>query len=64
APVEAPAAPAASGGTYTVQPGDTLGNIAAQLGVAGGWQALHAANADTVSNPNLIFVGQVLQLPA
>ncbi|WP_376766144.1 transglycosylase family protein [Arthrobacter mobilis] len=64
APVQAPAAPAVSGDTYTVQAGDTLGTIAAKLGIADGWQALHAANAGTVANPNLIFVGQVLQLPA
>ncbi|MCG2621888.1 LysM peptidoglycan-binding domain-containing protein [Arthrobacter sp. I2-34] len=60
----APAAPATSGATYTVQGGDTLGSIAANLGVAGGWEALHSANAGTVTDPNLIFVGQVLQLPA
>jgi nucleoid-associated protein YgaU len=70
APVaEAPAAPAqaqvaVSGETYSVQAGDTLNTIATELGIEGGWQALHAANADTVSNPNLIFVDQVLQLPA
>jgi nucleoid-associated protein YgaU len=70
APVaEAPAAPAqaqvaVSGETYSVQAGDTLNTIATELGIEGGWQALHAANADTISNPNLIFVDQVLQLPA
>lgn len=64
APAPAPAVAPVSGETYTVQAGDTLNTIASKLGVAGGWQALHAANADTVSNPNLIFVDQVLQLPA
>jgi nucleoid-associated protein YgaU len=67
APAPAPAAvqaPAVSGETYTVQPGDTLGKIAQSLGLQGGWQELFAANADTVSDPNLIFVDQVLQLPA
>jgi nucleoid-associated protein YgaU len=65
APVEAPAAPVSvSGATYTVQSGDTLANIAASLGVSGGWQQLAGANSGTVSNPNLIFPGQVLQLPA
>ncbi|EMY32166.1 transglycosylase, partial [Arthrobacter crystallopoietes BAB-32] len=69
APVQAAPAPvqaevAVSGETYTVQAGDTLNTIATELGLEGGWQALHAANADTVSNPNLIFVDQVLQLPA
>lgn len=55
---------AVSGETYTVQAGDTLSKIAAKLGVQGGWQALGDANADTIDNVNMIFVGQVLQLPA
>lgn len=63
--VEAPvAAPALSGDTYTIQSGDTLGTIAEKLGVVGGWQALFAANADTVIHADLIFTGGVLQLPA
>ena len=62
--VSAPApAPAATGGTYTVQAGDTLGRIASQQGVAGGSQALYAANDDQLSSPDRIAVGQVLQLP-
>ncbi|WP_104168711.1 transglycosylase family protein [Arthrobacter sp. SX1312] len=66
APVQAPAvAPVAlSGQTYTIQSGDTLSTIAAKLGVNGGWQALFAANTDTVIHADLIFTGQVLQLPA
>jgi nucleoid-associated protein YgaU len=55
---------AVSGETYTIQAGDTLSKIAAKLGVQGGWQALADANADTIDDVNLIFVGQVLQLPA
>jgi nucleoid-associated protein YgaU len=47
-----------------VASGDTLGTIASKLGVAGGWYRLQAANAATVPNANLIFPGQVLQLPA
>jgi resuscitation-promoting factor RpfA len=66
APVHArhAAAIAVSGETYTVQDGDTLSKIADKLGIHGGWQHLADANADTISNPNLVFVGQVLQLPA
>ncbi|MFC7849998.1 transglycosylase family protein [Arthrobacter sp. NPDC057388] len=66
APVQArhAAAIAVSGETYTVQEGDTLSKIADKLGIHGGWQHLADANADTISNPNLVFVGQVLQLPA
>ena len=58
------AAIAVSGETYTVQDGDTLSKIADKLGIHGGWQHLADANADTISNQNLVFVGQVLQLPA
>ena len=67
APVaQAPAvqAPALSGETYTIQSGDTLSSIANKLGIAGGWQALFAANSDTVIHADLIFTGNVLQLPA
>jgi resuscitation-promoting factor RpfA len=58
------AAPAVSGKTVTVKAGDTLSELAAQLGVKGGWQALYRANTSIVKNPNLIYVGQVLRLPA
>jgi nucleoid-associated protein YgaU len=58
----APAPAAAGGGTYTVQAGDTLGRTASVQSVAGGWQALVAAN-DQLSDPDRISVGQVLQLP-
>ena len=72
--VEAPAAPVAeaptvvtpkvAAGTYTVHPGDTLSLIAAKLGVAGGYQAIADANTDIVYNVDLIFPGQVLNIPA
>ena len=55
---------ATSGKTYTVVSGDTLATIATKVGVAAGWQKLAAANTTTVTDPNLIFPGQVLQLPA
>jgi nucleoid-associated protein YgaU len=51
----------ADGGEYTVQAGDTLGRIADAQGLS--WRALWRANADEVSDPNVIFVGQVLDLP-
>jgi resuscitation-promoting factor RpfA len=74
APQAAPkaAAPAArhaatvplSGETYTVQSGDTLSKVASKLNIAGGWQQLADANTATISNPDLVFPGQVLNLPA
>ena len=63
APAPAAAAPASSstassGDTYTVRRGDTLAKIAAAHGTT--WRTLHALNADTVRNPNAIYVGQRL----
>jgi transglycosylase family protein len=66
APV-APAGPAvstAAGTSYTVKAGDTLALIAQRQGVPGGWEGIYQANKGTISNPNLIFVGQVITLPA
>ena len=57
-------APAASGKTVTVKLGDTLSELAQSLGVKGGWQALYQANTSLVKDPNLIYVGQVLSIPA
>lgn len=45
---------------YTVQPGDTLTRIAARFGTTVG--AIVEANG--LTNPNLIYVGQVLVIPA
>ncbi|MBS4946061.1 MAG: transglycosylase family protein [Rothia mucilaginosa] len=65
APAAAPvAAPKAAAGTYTVVPGDSLSLIASKLGVAGGYQAIAAANTDIIYNVDLIFPGQVLNIPA
>ena len=61
-----PSTPAVSttGTPYTVQAGDTLVLIAQRQGVKGGWEAIYQANKGTISNPNLIFPGQVITLPA
>ena len=47
-------------GTYTVKSGDSMSSIATAKGVT--LAALEAANPQ-VTNPNLIQVGQVLNLP-
>ncbi|MEO6956476.1 MAG: transglycosylase family protein [Antricoccus sp.] len=62
--VAAPAAsaPAATGGSYTVTAGDTLSKIAQSNGIAG-WESIYAANSGTIANPNMIYVGQVINLP-
>jgi LysM repeat protein len=72
APAKAKAAPQAkpstsaasvpSGGTVTVASGDTLSRIASEHGVNGGWKALKAANPG-LGNPNVLSVGEVLQMP-
>ena len=49
---------------YTIQPGDSLSDIAAALGVRGGWQALYAANRKAIGpDPDVIHPGTVLLLP-
>jgi len=48
---------------YTVVPGDSLSAIAISVGLEGGFQVLFNANANVLSNPNLIEVGEVLQIP-
>jgi nucleoid-associated protein YgaU len=60
-------------GTYTVERGDSLWKITAQLLGAGAsvddisraWPVLYEANRGVIGgNPSLIFSGQVLQVPA
>lgn len=59
APAAAPAAAApSSGGNYTVRSGDTLSRIAAANGTT--WQQLWERNRGTLSNPNVLRVGQTL----
>jgi nucleoid-associated protein YgaU len=67
-----PAPPAGEGRTYTVQAGDSLSRIAQQqLGDAGRYQEIFAlnegvaqANGGALTNPSVLRVGWVLQLPA
>lgn len=54
---------AAPGSKYTIKVGDTLGEIAAEHNVEGGWKELWELNRSLVgSNPNLIFPGEKLRL--
>ena len=50
--------------TYTVKSGDSLSKIAKrELGDATKWRAIYEANRDKIDNPDLIYPGQVLNLP-
>lgn len=50
---------------YTVQPGDTLSSIAQRFyGNPADWQPLYQLNRSVVQNPNLIYRGEVLDVPA
>jgi peptidoglycan endopeptidase LytE len=56
-----PVTPVPVGGTYTVQKGDTLRKIATRIGVT--VNDILAVNPQ-ITNLSLIFVGQVINLPA
>ena len=58
----APAPVAKNGADYTVVAGDTLSKIAAREQVPGGWQAIYQRNTDVLSNPNVLRIGQQLDL--
>ena len=50
---------------YTVKSGDTLSKIAEQFyGSGAKWEKVYEANRDTVKNPNYIFIGLKLNIPA
>ncbi len=60
-----PAEEPAEGITYVVAAGDSLWKIAQEkLGSGARWDEIYEANRDTVSDPNLIFIGQILAIPA
>lgn len=57
-------AKAAAPRTYTVLAGDNLSKIAKKFyGDANKWKKIFEANKDTIKNPDLIKVGQVLRVP-
>lgn len=50
---------------YTVQSGDTLGKIAKEFyGNAGSYMKIFEANQPMLTDPNKIYVGQALRIPA
>ncbi|MBW2243257.1 MAG: LysM peptidoglycan-binding domain-containing protein [Deltaproteobacteria bacterium] len=59
---EAP--PAKIGRTYTVQPGQTLWQIASlTVGDPTLWPALYLANRDQIKDPSRVYPGQELAIP-
>ena len=56
----APPPPPSGGFYYTVKCGDTLGNI----GWKYGWAATYLAQVNGIPNPDRIYAGQVLWIPA
>ena len=51
--------------SYTVQPGDTLYGISQRYwGNGKYWPALYQANRSKISDPNLIYAGQVVTIPS
>lgn len=51
--------------THTVKKGDSLSKIAKQhYGDGKQWKAIFEANRDLITNPDLIYPGQVLKLPS
>ena len=51
--------------TYTVASGDSLSKIAKHFyGHANRWNAIFEANRDRLKDPDKIFPGQVLKIPA
>lgn len=48
--------------TYVVQPGDTLSKIGVKTGHS--WVQIHEANSFTITDPDEIRPGMVLQLPS
>jgi LysM repeat protein len=58
-PTQTPTPTSTPDGTYTVQAGDTLGEIAEKFGVPFGY----LADQNGIGDPNLIHVGDILTIP-
>ncbi len=64
---KAPAPPAtkSAGQQYTVKAGDTLSKLAEQFySATGKWEKIYQANRESLKNPNYIYVGMKLMIPA
>jgi len=58
-------AKAAKGDEYTIKAGDTLAKLAEQYyGSAGKWERMYEANRESIKNPNYVFIGQKITIPA
>ena len=50
--------------TYTVKEGDTLRSISKEFyGTIHKWRLIYEANFDSMKGIDMIYVGQVLQIP-
>jgi len=59
-----PVAATAAGRTYVVVKGDSLSKIAKrEYGDANRWRAIYEANRDLIKDPDLIYPGQLLNVP-
>lgn len=56
--------PVGGGRTYTVVAGDSLSKIAKrEYGDASQWRRIYEANKDQIKNPDLIYPGQMFNIP-
>lgn len=63
-PEETPEEKPEEGSSYTVATGDCLWNIAYHFyGTGSRWTEIYEANKDTIRDPGMIYVGQVLYIP-